>query len=188
MRNNIQKTVAFGKLLFKRLCIFFAFTGWLISCNTTDTPEDALLTNGSFESGGSFSTDGWSTNGGQSSTDVPSGGGSFSLRLDPQSVPQEGYAEYSIQQAEGSQSYTITAYIKSVGTWPGTITIKKREADNTVTILASTNSADAEWVQKTLSVSSTFASGDELIIKLSAGSTEIPTDTKYALFDLITIE
>lgn len=174
--------------MLRKSLLVFGISIWIISCNTTDTPENALMQNGSFESNGSFTTDGWLTSGAASSTDVPENGGSFSLRINPQSVPLEGYAEYRIEDLSGAQAFTISAYIKSVGTWPGTLTVKKEAADNTVTILASTNSAEAEWTEKTVSVSSSFESGDALIIKLSAGSTEIPTDTKYALFDLITVE
>ena len=66
--------------------------------------------------------------------------------------------------------------------------MKKRTADNVVTILATAASSDAGGIEKTISASATFNSGDVLIIHLSAGSTEIPIDSKYVLFDLVTIE
>lgn len=174
--------------ILRKTLLIFGICVWIISCNTTDTPDDALMSNGSFESGGSFSTSGWQTSGAASSSDVPTDGGSFSLRLNPQSVPGEGYALYRISDLSGAQVLTISGFIKSFGSWPGVITVQKEDADNTVTILASANSVDPAWVEKTLEISSTFNTGDELIIKLSAGSTEIPIDTKYALFDLITVE
>lgn len=180
--------LSFLNNLLRKTLLIFGLVIWIISCNTTDTPEGALMTNGSFESDGAFSTDGWQTSGAASSTDVPADGGSFSLRLDPQSYPAQGTATYRIEDLSGAQALSISVFIKSVGAWPGVITIEKEAADNTVTVLASTNSVEADWIQKTLEISDTFDSGDALLIKLSAGSTEIPIDTKYALFDLVTVE
>ena len=161
----------------------------IISCNKDETPTpDGLLSNGSFEDGGSFSTDGWSVSNGASDSDVPDGGGSFSLKLNPASLPGEGYADYIIEDLEGSHTFNASCFMRSFDDWPGSITLKKRTADNVVTILATAASSDAGWIEKTISASATFNSGDVLIIHLSAGSTEIPIDSKYVLFDLVTIE
>lgn len=161
----------------------------MISCNKDETPTpDGLMSNGSFENGGSFSTDGWSVSNGASDSDVPDGGGSFSLKLNPASLPGEGYADYIIEDLEGSHTFNASCFMRSFDDWPGSITLKKRTADNVVTILATAASSDAGWIEKTISASATFNSGDVLIIHLSAGSTEIPIDSKYVLFDLVTIE
>ncbi len=159
----------------------------VVGCSKEDELADALMTNGSFELNGNFSTEDWTVSGGSSSADVPTGGGSYALRLDPQGFPGEGYAEYVISGLTGTQDITITAFIKAFGDWPGSITIRKRTADNVLTVLATASSNTNVWEEKTLAISGNFEEGDELIIKLSAGSTEIPVDTKYVLFDLITV-
>lgn len=169
-------------------CYLLAIVVVTTSCNSSETPDTGVtISNGSFESGGSFSTSGWTVSNGTSDTDVPSGGGSFSLKLSPATAPGEGYADYIIEDLSGSQTFTLSCYLRSFDAWPGSITLKKRTADNVTTILATEASSEAEWVEKIITASATFDSGDVLIVHLSAGSTEVPVATKYILFDRVTI-
>lgn len=160
--------------------IAFSFT----ACNS-DTEGNGNLMNGSFEQNGAFSLDGWTTTTGTESTDAPDNGGNFSLKLTPASLPDEGYAEYVIEGIEGAVNITLSVSIKSFGGWPGNLTLKKVDENNAVSILGVAASSDSNWVQKTISTSTTLNTGDVLIVKLSAGTTEIVTDGQYDLFDQV---
>ncbi len=162
----------------------------LFGCNKENPvqPGDNLITNGSFEDNGNFSLDGWTNNNTSSSTDVPGGGGSFSLKIDPASSPAEGYAEFAVEDLSGTKSFELTAFIKSFGDWPGSVTLKKVADDGTITILATDASSENSWLQKTLSITTSFSTGDKLMVHISSGSTEAPTPDHYALFDLLVLK
>ena len=53
------------------------------------------------------------------------------------------------------------------------------------TVLANVASDENNWVIKTLEVTTSFNSGDNLLVQLSAGSTEVPVASQYVLFDLV---
>ena len=170
-----------------KLLIYVLLIATITGCSKDDK-ADVLMSNGSFELNGSFTDDDWLVIGGSSSSDAPTDGGNFSLRLDPQVFPDEGYAEYVISGLTGVQNLTISAYIKAFGDWPSSITVSKLTADNVTTVLATTSSNAAEWTESSVSISSQFEEGDELLIKLSAGTTETPVSIQYVLFDLITVQ
>lgn len=170
--------------------LIFAFLILTMGCKKEETiqPGDNYITNGSFEDNGNFSLDGWAVNNTESSTDVPGGGGSFSLKISPAASPAEGYAEYEINDLSGSMNFSLTAFIKSFGEWPGSVTIKKVADDGTITILATDASSENAWIQKTLNATASFVSGDKLVVRISSGSTEVPDADHYALFDLIVLK
>ena len=169
------------------LCIVFILTN---GCKKEDTiqPGDNLITNGSFEDNGNFSLDGWTNNSTESNTDVPGGGGSFSLKISPAISPAEGYADFEITDLTGTKNFELTAFIKSFGDWPGSVTLKKIADDGTITILATAASSENNWIQKTLDISTSFISGDKLVVHISSGSTEAVTTDHYALFDLVVLK
>ncbi|MFI5171797.1 MAG: carbohydrate binding domain-containing protein [Chitinophagales bacterium] len=170
------------KIFFLSLII----SGVLISCKKDDVPLDgALITNGSFEDGNNFSTDGWLTSNTSSNTNVPAGGGQFSLKISPMTSPSEGFASYTIEGLEGTKILNLSCYINSFDNWPGSISLKKINTDNITTIIATIASDENSWLQKTLEVTATFSTGDKLIVYLSAGSTEVPVASQYVLFDLV---
>jgi hypothetical protein len=180
-----MKNIGMRQFIFASICLTMTVC---MSCNKEETPDAGIqISNGSFESDGSFSTSDWTVANGSSSTDVPTGGGSFSLKLSPGTSPAEGYADYIISDLTGSQTFNLSCYMRAFDSWPGSISLKKRTADNVTTILASEASSAGEWVEKNISATATFDSGDVLIVHLSSGSTEIPVDTKYVLFDLVTL-
>jgi len=181
MQRNLTKHFTMNRSIFI-LCAVLSLT----ACKKEETPE-GYVSNGSFESNGNFSTDGWVVSNGTSATDVPTGGGSYSLRLNPAASPGEGYAEYVISDLEGAIAMDISCYMKAFGDWPGSLTVKKRTEDNVVTTLGTIAYSENNWAQKTVSIAGSLESGDELIIHLSSGSTEIPIDTKYVLFDLVVV-
>ncbi len=161
-----------------------AFLFLVASCKKEDVPAGLTITNGSFENG-SFSTEGWTTQNTSSSTDVPADGGTYSLKIDPGTFPDEGYADYTIEDLSGTKNLRLTCYCKAFGAWPGSVTMRKLEEDGTSVILGTEASDVNAWTMQTIEVSVNFVQGDKLIIHLSAGSTEIPVDTQYALFDKV---
>lgn len=168
----------------RNLQLFLIFSVLIFSCNNNEVAPGTLA-NSSFELNGAFSTEGWVTNNASESNEAAPDGGNFSLKIVPGYVPDEGYAEYVIEGLEGSQNITLSGYIKASGGWPGSITLKKVTADNAVTVLGVEYSSDSEWTKKTISTTTELNSGDVIVVKLSAGGTEVSTIDQYDLFDQI---
>lgn len=158
----------------------------LFSCKKEDTSAGIEITNGSFEDSG-FSTDGWVVSNTGSSSDVPTGGGAFSLMIAPDGVPAEGYADYTINNLSGTKNLKLTCCIKAFDSWPGSVSLRKVSSSGVISVLGTEASDVSEWTLKTIETSATFNSGDKLVVHLSAGSTEIPVATQYDLFDLVTL-
>jgi len=174
------------KYTFSILILFAALAG----CKKEETPQpgDNLVINGSFEDNGSFSLDGWTDNNTASNTDVPSGGGNFSLKITPASSPAEGYADYEITDITGTKNFKLTCYIKASGDWPGSVTLRKIDTDGNTTVLGSEATSENAWTSKSIEITTTMATGDKLVVHLSAGSTEAGAPDQYALFDLVELK
>ena len=95
------------------------------------------------------------------------------------------FASFIMNGLEGSKKYKLTACINSFDSWPGSVSLRKVDSGGGVTVLASESSDENAWILKTLEINTTFIAGDQLVIRLSAGSTETPAASKYVLFDLI---
>lgn len=166
------------------LSIFVSFI--FISCKKEDVPSgNALLSNSSFEENGNFSTSGWVTNNTSSSNNVPADGGEFSLRIDPDVSPTEAFASYTVEGLEGTKLIKLNCSINSFDNWPGSITLKKISSGMITTVLATVGSDENSWLIKTLEVTTTFSTGDKLLVHLSAGSTEVAGTSQYVLFDVV---
>ncbi len=165
-------------------------TLFIAACKKEDTiqPGDNLITNASFEDNGNFSLDGWVDNNSSSDTDVPGGGGNFSLKIAPATSPAEGYANFEINDLQGTKSFKLSAWVKSFGDWPGSVALRKVDSDGIVTILATQASSTNTWEEKIIEITTTLSTGDKLLVHLSAGSTEAGTPDQYALFDLIELK
>lgn len=158
----------------------------MVSCQKEDEiPEDiVLVSHGSFELEGTFTTDGWVTNNTSSDPNAPVNGGVWSLKIDPAITPDEGFADFSMD-VEGQKKYKLTACINSFDNWPGSVSLLQRSSGGDITVLATESSDENAWILKTLEINTTFNAGDQLVIHLSGGSTETPAASKYVLFDLI---
>ncbi len=173
--------------MIKTTSILLLLTTLIFSCQKVeDEPEPiVLVSHGSFETEGTFTTDGWITNNTSSDPNTPVNGGVWSLRIDPDLVPEEGYADFIMNGLEGSKKYKLTACINSFDNWPGSVSLRKVESGGAVTVLDTESSDENAWILKTLDINTTFNAGDQLVIRLSGGSTETPAASKYVLFDLI---
>lgn len=173
--------------MMKSILTLLMVTTIFISCEKVEEEPDpiVLVSHGSFETEGTFTTDGWITNNTSSDPNAPTNGGIWSLRIDPDLVPEEGYADFIMNGLEGSKKYKLTACINSFDSWPGSVSLRKVDSGGGVTVLASESSDENAWILKTLEINTTFIAGDQLVIRLSAGSTETPAASKYVLFDLI---
>ena len=173
--------------MIKTISTLLMVTTLFFSCEKVEEePEPiVLVSHGSFEMEGTFTTDGWITNNTSSDPNTPVNGGVWSLRIDPDLVPEEGYADFIMNGLEGSKKYKLTACINSFDNWPGSVSLRKVDSGGGVTVLASESSDENAWILKTLDINTTFNAGDQLVIRLSGGSTEAPAPSKYVLFDLI---
>ncbi|MEZ5014495.1 MAG: hypothetical protein R2794_09405 [Chitinophagales bacterium] len=159
------------------------------SCKKEDMPTDGvLLDNGTFEKNGNFNTDGWELHNCSSDTDVPAGGGNFSLKVSPGSFPDEGYADYVIENLSGSKTFVLKAWLKAFDSWPGNVSLRKVSSGGSVSVLGLEATSENVWVEKTITATTAFNNGDVLVVRLSAGSSEVPLTSQYVLCDLISLE
>ena len=109
------------KLFTKRL-ILLLLAIFIYGCTEeeiTEPTDENLLINTSFEKNGKFSSDGWFLPAlADSSNDVPTGGGSFSLQLEA-SQPPESYAYIKVPVKTQFNNYKLTFWAKSTGVTSG---------------------------------------------------------------------
>lgn len=153
---------------------------------TEPTEENTLLYT-SFEQNGKFSSDGWILPAlSDSSYDIPSGGGTFSLELEA-SQPPEIYAQITVPVKTQFNNFKLTFWSKSTAV---TNNIYGKAVLSLVrngsTIQSSSVSVD-DIIWKSYSIQDTFtvASGDSFLVQLSAGISQIFSGKTY--FDLCTL-
>jgi hypothetical protein len=153
---------------------------------TAPTDENTLLYS-SFEQNGKFSSDGWTLPAlSNSSYDIPSGGGTFSLELEA-SQPPEAYAQITVPVKTQFNNFKFTFWSKSTAV---TNNIYGKAilslVRNGSTIQSSSVSVD-DIIWKSYSIQDTFtvASGDSFLVQLSAGISQIFSGKTY--FDLCTL-
>lgn len=160
------------KLIARRLTfILFAL---LISACTEDDPtepndENTLLYT-SFEKNGIFSADGWKLpTQHESSTDVPAGGGNFSLVLSASNPPDTAYIKVPVKTQFNKFKFTIWAY--STGVTSGIngeaflLLIRNGSTVKSSSILID----DIIWKSYTIQDTFSVASGDSFMVQLTAG-------------------
>ena len=114
--------------------------------------------------------------------DTPPGGGTWSLRISPGWIPQEGYARMYVTGLSGVWILQLTVWIKSLNGWPGSaslgqwskggwVTNKKMFCDST------------SWTQISIVDTLSLHPIDTVAIDLSAGVTEVAYGED--LFDLV---
>ena len=154
---------------------------------TNPTPEN-LISNSSFENDGESSAEGWE--GYFAFTDdTPQNGGNWALQLEPGWLPAEGYATTSVSGLSGNLSFTLKCDAKLIGSDAGQrgVYLRLKKADDTLFTLASISVENTEWENLTLSTGTVeMEETDELIVHLSAGSTEVAG--WKVLFDNVVLE
>lgn len=171
----------------KRFIAILLISMLVIACDRDEnpaTPENNLILEESFENTNDQPTyDKWTVapNLASFASETPEDGGSWSLQLEPGWAPQEGFAEKSIGVPEGSNTYTLSAWVKG----QGYILMGLQSENGLIDPKKVVNESDS-WQQ--LSITNTFdiKSGDKLYVKLSAGMTEIAT--WKVLVDLVIVE
>jgi hypothetical protein len=155
---------------------------------TTEPTDENLLINTSFEKNGKFSPDGWSLPAlADSSNDVPTGGGSFSLQLEA-SQPPESYAYIKVPVKTQFNNYKLTFWAKSTGVTSGIngkaifSLLRNGSSIKSLSIVVD----DIIW--KSYSIQDTFsvASGDSFRVELTAGFSQLFSGKTY--FDLCQLQ
>jgi hypothetical protein len=153
----------------------------------TDTHPKNLIPNSSFEIGTSPTLQGWVVD----STwvdyvkDAPTRGGQWSIKLEAGWAPQEGFAETCLSGESGRNIYRLTAWMKTLHQWTGTISLGIRKSGQTL-MRKSISSHNPQWTAVSLSDTLSLGRSDSLIVRLSAGMTEVRRGE--VLFDLVQLE
>lgn len=164
------------------------FSFWLVSgCHKDEfkVPEGNLIFNSTFEVNGIPSFEGWIGSSYSFVEDVPSEGGRWALQLEPEWLPGEGYAETEISGYKGSYTFKFTCDAKSLNEWKGLVSLRLMDDSGTVTILKTIEFNYPSWSKITASIKVSLAETDRLIIRLSAGATELTTGK--VLFDNVNL-
>jgi hypothetical protein len=146
---------------------------------TEPTDENTLLYS-SFEKNGKFSRDGWTLPAqSDSSSDVPSGGGNFSLLLEA-SQPPEVYAFIKVPVKTEFNEYRLTIGSKYSVIEGKLILSLVRNGS----VIDSSSILINNIIWETYSIQDTFsvASGDSLMVQLTAGISQLLPGKTY--FDL----
>lgn len=176
------------KIFFTGLSLLLT-TFIVVSCteDPTEPTEENTLLYTSFENNGRFSADGWTLPAlSDSSNDVPSGGGNFSLELEA-SQPPEVYAETKVPVKTQFNEFKLTFWARSTAVTSGiygkaVLSLVR----NGSTIQSSSISID-DLIWKDYSIQDTFtvAAGDSFMVQLSGGISQLFASKTY--FDLCTL-
>lgn len=177
--------------LFARRLSYILFALLICGCTeeeTTEPTDENLLINTSFEKNGRFSAEGWTLPvQSDSSSDVPSGGGNFSLVLEA-SQPPEVYAQIKVPVKSQFNNYKLTFWSKSSGVTSGIygkaiLTLLRNGSvikDTSILI------EDITWRSYTITSTFNVASGDSFMVQLTAGITQLLPGKTY--FDLCRLQ
>jgi len=172
-------------LNFRRLSyIFLALL--IIGCTQDDptepTDENTLLYS-SFEKNGKFSSEGWTLpSQSDSSTDVPAGGGNFSLVLEASNPPESAHIKVPVKT--NFNEFKLTFWAKSTGVTSGIngeailSLVRNGSVIDSSSILVDLNIWKSYTIQDTFSV----AAGDSFMVQLTAGISQLLPGKTY--FDL----
>ena len=169
---------------FTKILVVFLFALFIYGCTeeeTTEPTDENTLLYSSFEKNGKFSSDGWSLPAlADSSNDVPTGGGSFSLQLEA-SQPPETYAYKNVPVKTQFNNYKLTFWAKSSGVTSGINgkAILSLLRNGSVIKSSSILVDDITW--KSYSIQDTFsvASGDSFRVELTAGISQLFSGKSY---------
>ncbi|MDZ7624927.1 MAG: hypothetical protein U5J96_10885 [Ignavibacteriaceae bacterium] len=150
---------------------------------TEPTDENTLLYS-SFEKNGRFSSEGWTLPAqSDSSSDVPAGGGNFSLLLEA-SQPPEAFAQIKVPVKTNFNEFKLTFWAKSTGVTSGIngeailSLIRNGSVIDSSSILVN----DIIWKSYSIQDIFTVAAGDSFMVQFSAGISQLFAGKTY--FDL----
>jgi len=170
-------------LLITRPLAFILFVLLISACTENDptepTDENTLLYT-SFEKNGKFSSDGWSLPAlADSSNDVPTGGGSFSLQLEA-NQPPEVYAQIKVPVKTDYNEFKLTFWSK-YSVIEGKVIlslVRNGSVIDSSSVLVDGIIWESYSIQDTFSV----AAGDSFMVQLTAGVSQLLPGKTY--FDL----
>ena len=173
------------RLIARRLAyIFLALL--IIGCTeeeTTEPTDENTLLYTSFEKNGVFSFDGWKLPAQyDSSTDVPAGGGNFSLVLET-NIPQDtAYTKVPVKTQFNKYKLTIWAYSTGVTSGTNSKVILSLVRNGSVIDSSSILIDGINWKSFTIQDTYSVAAGDSFMVQLTAGRTQTFSGKSY--FDL----
>lgn len=176
------------KILIIRIILLFGIFIF-VTCSedpTEPTDENTLLYT-SFENNGRFSSDGWTLPSlSDSSTDVPSGGGNFSLELEA-SQPPEVYAQIKVPVKTEFNSFKLSFWAKSTAITNNIYGKAILSLIRNGSSIQSTSISVDDIIWKNYSIQDTFTvvAGDSFMVQLSAGISQLFAGKTY--FDLCTL-
>ncbi len=156
------------------------------ACGPTDNPIEDIIFSDSFEADGQPRLDGWTVSPGLTSfvRDAPPGGGSWTLQLTPGWAPQEGFAQRTFNVSSGGGIYRLTVWSKCSreggGILMGVLSQGELVHHKTEQCISLT------WVPISICDTLVLEPGDELFVKLTAGTSEV--ETRSVTFDLVQLE
>jgi hypothetical protein len=179
--------------LFARRLSYILFALLIFGCTeeTTEPTDENTLLSSSFETNGKFSADGWTLPAQyDSSTDVPTGGGNYSLVLAASSPPPDN-AHIKVPVKTEFNTFKLTFWAKSTGVTSGIYgkAILSLVRNGSVIDSSSTLVNDIIW--KSYSIKDTFsvAAGDSFMVQLNAGTSQLfPGKTFFDLCRLYGID
>lgn len=181
-----------------RLPAFLAVLGILsliASCTNDSTGPTTdpgnLLSNPSFELNNHPSYTGWHFNitaDSAVSDDIPTLGGSWSLKLIPDWNP-EPWARTYLTGMTGRRIFLLSAWVKTINlSTPAHISFGILQLDRSLRDAATVNISGTEWslyaVQDTLDL----VTSDTVVVELSPGEDQAPQIDAQALFDLVKLQ
>jgi len=172
-------------LNFRRLSYLFLAL-LIIGCTEDDptepTDENTLLYS-SFEKNGKFSSEGWTLpSQSDSSTDVPAGGGNFSLVLEASNPPESAHIKVPVKT--GFNTFKLTFWAKSTGVTSGIYGEAILSLVRNGSVIDSSSILVNDIIWKSYSIQDTFsvAAGDSFMVQLAAGISQLLPGKTY--FDL----
>lgn len=172
------------ELIVRRLSyILFALLIFGCTEETTEPTEENTLLYSSFEKNGMFSSDGWKLPAQfDSSTDVPAGGGNFSLVLESNIPPDTAYIKVPVKTQFNKYKLTFWAYSTGVTSGNNSKVILSLVRNGSVIDSSSILIDGINWKSFTIQDTYSAAAGDSFMVQLTAGRTQTFSGKTY--FDL----
>jgi hypothetical protein len=151
---------------------------------STQTLNNNMIKNSTFESGGQSSLQWWTGHGFFSLTnDVPPDGGQWSLQLSPD-FPSEGFAETYVTNCTGNNTFIFTCETKC-NNWPGQIILRQKQ-NGITSDLSKLTFNNSTWSTVSLKVNASLNQSDTFVIHLSAGIADLVAGS--VLFDNVNLQ
>jgi hypothetical protein len=178
--------------LIARSLSYILFALLIFGCTeeTTEPTDENTLLYSSFEKNGKFSADGWTLPAQHdSSTDVPAGGGNFSLVLSSSNPPDTAHIKVPVKTQFNKFKLTIWAYSTGVTNDIYGEAILSLVRNGSVIDSSSILVTDIIWKSYTIQDTFSVAAGDSFMVQLTAGVSQLfPGETYFDLCRLYGID